>query len=107
MKIKTTFRGGGGDDGEGWDRPSNYQHVYPRIKLNPVQASPQDLFSDTDSWTQNDAPSPAGMRPTKPWQGHPLRFTKERNQAMDKEYGTHPDSPLHTNQRFPDQQQMW
>ena len=100
MVVKTTFRGG--DDGMGGDHPGRYTHMYPRIKVNPVESSPQDMFSDTASWTPNDAPSPAGMRPTLPWQGHPLSFTKERNQAMDKEYGTHPDSPLHTNQRFPD-----
>ena len=28
-------------------------------------------------------------------------WTKERNQRMDRQYGTDPRSPLHTNNRFP------
>ena len=29
------------------------------------------------------------------------RFTREDNMRLDKEYGTDPRSPLHTNNRFP------
>jgi len=77
MPVKTTFRGGGGWE----DTPDKYTHVHPHVAVTEGQAR---LF---------EKPSTEAAQPY---------WTKERNMAMDKQYGTSPNSPLHTNNRWPD-----
>ena len=122
-KVKTTFRGGGGDDGSGREGADWYEHQYPRVTptlsggqlqhfVDHSSSLPTSGKDDSQLAPQGGSagaiPDPntssmaKGMgKPSNKTQ-QAYRWDKAANQALDREYDTHPNSPLHTNQRFPD-----
>lgn len=84
-----TFPNGGNrDEGHPGRRVGKDVVIYTKTNLQPYSPSPG--VPNATSPMESSGPGVQGT------------FTKEKNMELDRLYGTSPDSPLHTRNRFPD-----